>query len=207
MTSWQKTIVATSALGLALAAPGLSLAGVHVSNIIVHPDPPTFTPIPELGNPFPEIPIGGSGSEMIGDDTITVAVAYPTGPSAGMITITVTPSFTWDTAPAVGGLELVFTDFPALKTVNTDVGLTTAPGISDANILFAPKTAPDDVIFAFATSGPTPWDSSHNVAVFDFTTTGFPIPEPTTWVMMLVGFAGIGAAIRRRAKTRALSAV
>jgi len=38
---------------------------------------------------------------------------------------------------------------------------------------------------------------------FEFDRVGLSVPEPTTWAMMLLGFGGIGAMIRRRRQTLA----
>jgi hypothetical protein len=35
---------------------------------------------------------------------------------------------------------------------------------------------------------------------------GFAVPEPATWAMMLIGFFGLGAALRRRRAAGALAA-
>jgi hypothetical protein len=41
---------------------------------------------------------------------------------------------------------------------------------------------------------------------FDVGAVGAAIPEPSTWAMMLIGFAGLGyAALRRNKKGRALA--
>ena len=44
------------------------------------------------------------------------------------------------------------------------------------------------------------------VALFGTGGSGPGVPEPATWALMLVGFGGIGVALRRRAKTAALAA-
>jgi len=190
-------------------APGLALAGagVHVSNIIIHPDP-HFTPFPSPGGSGFTFGVGDSGSEMIDGDMISVSVV-PSGPHTGKITISVTPNFTWQTQPVggtdptkIGGLDLFFSDFSSIVSVTYD-----PPPLSDAPVSQASvfSHSADEVLFNFATNTWT--DPGSNVAVFDYVTAGPPIPEPATWVMMLVGFAGIGAVVRRRAKVAASSLV
>jgi len=206
MNSLQKMTLAGSALGLLLAIPGLSFAGagVHVSNIIIHPDPPYTTPPLVGGGGFSYFPIGGSSSETIDGDTITVQV------TTSQIIISVTPQFAWQTQVGtdpniIGGLDLVFADFPAITSVTKD-NSSTAP-VTQADVA---AVAPNEVQFNFAgetwidTGNP---NTTSNVGIFDYMTQGPPIPEPATWIMMLVGFAGIGAAIRRRAKVVAGSLV
>jgi PEP-CTERM motif len=47
-------------------------------------------------------------------------------------------------------------------------------------------------------------DPLFGVATYTFTPAGAPVPEPSTWAMMLVGFAGLGyAAVRRKAEVLA----
>ena len=190
MISWQKAMMATSALGMALVVPGLSVAGgVHASNIIIHPDPPYTTPPIIDGGGFSTFPVGGSSSEVFDGDTITVSV------STTQITISVDPSFSWGYYPGLGGLDLVFSDYPAITSVTKD-GASTAP-VSNSDVA---GLLPTEVQFDFV--GET-WSAGHTVAIFDYTTQGPPIPEPAAWIMMLMGFAGIGAAARRRAATTA----
>jgi PEP-CTERM motif len=45
------------------------------------------------------------------------------------------------------------------------------------------------------------------VVTYSFTPAGAPVPEPSTWAMMLVGFAGLGyAAVRGNRTVHAISA-
>jgi hypothetical protein len=45
------------------------------------------------------------------------------------------------------------------------------------------------------------------VATYNYMPAGSPVPEPSTWAMMLVGFAGLGyAAARRKGVLRTISA-
>jgi hypothetical protein len=42
---------------------------------------------------------------------------------------------------------------------------------------------------------------------YNFTPSVAPVPEPSTWAMMLLGFVGLGyAAVRRKGQARAVSA-
>jgi hypothetical protein len=42
-----------------------------------------------------------------------------------------------------------------------------------------------------------------NVSLVGTPTSG--VPEPATWAMMLIGFAGVGAALRRRARAQVIA--
>ena len=59
--------------------------------------------------------------------------------------------------------------------------------------------------------GVTPTGSASAVGLFNFPNTGMTatfqpgVPEPATWMMLLIGFAGVGFAGRRRAKTQRTS--
>jgi hypothetical protein len=80
---------------------------------------------------------------------------------------------------------------------------TTAPTtISDVDI------APGQVIFNYinpTTQIGETWTAGES-AVYSFTLVNY-VPEPGTWALMLVGFAGIGFALRRRAlRSAALAA-
>ncbi|MBN8991008.1 MAG: PEP-CTERM sorting domain-containing protein [Rhizobiales bacterium] len=64
--------------------------------------------------------------------------------------------------------------------------------------------APGNMVTGIDRSGDITW--SNNFGVYDTTfavTIASPVPEPTTWAMMIVGFAGVGfMAYRRRSQLR-----
>ena len=45
-------------------------------------------------------------------------------------------------------------------------------------------------------------DNGHRINAISFSPVAGAVPEPATWAMMLVGFGGIGFAMRRRSKVR-----
>jgi hypothetical protein len=55
--------------------------------------------------------------------------------------------------------------------------------------------------FQYAFSGGAPWGQVDNIVVDEPIVSG--VPEPATWAMMILGFAGVGAALRRRNCTAA----
>ena len=50
-----------------------------------------------------------------------------------------------------------------------------------------------------------PFGSEGNVSIDDLSATIAAVPEPSTWAMMILGFAGVGYLTYRRRKTAALA--
>lgn len=70
--------------------------------------------------------------------------------------------------------------------------VTSASGSSNSLSLLTPiLTAGTSYRFSYTAALPSNGKISGNAAFY-------PVPEPSTWAMMLVGFAGIGMAMRRR---------
>jgi len=126
------------------------------------------------------------------------------------------PSFTWNPAdgyvefqsPLMGATTLNFaTTFYGLTYIGIHFGAgkgeVMPPGVGDQATAFY-------VVDFGATGGNTlmlNYAASSNVAVYSTKDKPFdvPVPEPATWAMMILGFGGVGAMIRRRRQV--LSAV
>jgi hypothetical protein len=65
------------------------------------------------------------------------------------------------------------------------------------NITLGPVSNVDAGDYRVSFGGTTP---TGGVATGNLTFQLIPVPEPATWAMMLIGFAGIGMTLRRRAK-------
>ncbi len=74
---------------------------------------------------------------------------------------------------------------------------TIGPDWTQFQVNFAGQGAGSTGRFAIVYTGPA--DSANYVGVDTFTVA---IPEPETWALMLVGFAGLGVMKRRRAVRR-----
>jgi hypothetical protein len=72
--------------------------------------------------------------------------------------------------------------------------IATNAGATNSLSLFVPNLAAGSYRFAFAGTAP----ANGGVATGNLTFQVVPVPEPATWGMMLIGFAGIGLAMRSR---------
>ena len=156
-----------------------------------------------------------SGSVTITNNSPTVSSILGTGsgPTTGVVdvsgfnfsftgnTITYTDGYTGaytsvgPTLPAFNGFVLTFSGVPNIFGVTLDPSSQQTPTLwSSANTVYAEFNGGPQV--AGATS------------VFDVSFSNG-VPEPATWAMMLVGFGGLGAAMRgsRRKQSSAVAAV
>jgi PEP-CTERM motif len=134
-------------------------------------------------------------------DTVSLSptdIMYGSGTGPGMLTADVVKSWTGKTGDA---FTETLTDILSINrsTVNAITVVLTGT-VSDADGIFV-DTPVDFILSANQVGGP----GTAIVAGFTNTTT---IPEPSTWVMLALGFAGLGyAAVRRSAKERSAIAI
>ena len=80
-------------------------------------------------------------------------------------------------------------------------------GSGDALVLGAYRSPPSIILFYQFTPGafahPGVYDALEPLLPARLTVTGPGVPEPASWALMVVGFAGLGAALRRRGAARA----
>jgi len=169
---------------------------------------------------------GGSGAAVL--DTNVVVVPIPQLNNNGLL-------FSAGGWHAFGGAfvdSTLFFTVTANKTVIEDATLAIAGGavgtafgnvgesILPLNLgLFATTTSPfqhitfaptpqieilKDILVAAAANNPGPNFASITAVLQEFSTPG--VPELGTWAMMLIGFAGVGAQLRRRDRTITLTA-
>ncbi len=109
--------------------------------------------------------------------------------TGNQIIITAITNFIWGADPTDYGIKFDFAPNPHIASVKIDLS-TNAP-VHTSDILFSQN----DVTFNFA---PEDWAAGEK-GVFDLGFNGkADVPEPAVWVMMLLGFGGVGGIIRRR---------
>ena len=100
--------------------------------------------------------------------------------------------------PSTQGLDAGATGF---FVFTADVGQTTLPSNSGANDSFLSTLGQGvpigSYIVAFLNTGDGINATANSGAIFE---DGRPVPEPATWAMMLLGFGGIGMALRRKGR-------
>jgi len=104
------------------------------------------------------------------------------------------------------GFTALVSGFPAALPINSLVGLFNGPSpsvfeIGDGGTFTVPTGATE---LYLGTADGYQWNN--NVGAYDVTLSGPAVPEPATWAMMLVGFGGLGAAMRSRRKLAAATA-
>ena len=112
-----------------------------------------------------------------------------------IITALPTTGFDWGIPTNISGVEFSFSGDPRIDGVTVD-GSTTAP----TTALDIKHVSFNDVSFLFDGEN---W-SSNEVGIFDLSFA--PTPEPATWAMMFIGFAGVGVILRRRNRSVGVSA-
>jgi PEP-CTERM motif len=124
--------------------------------------------------------VGGSGT-TVDFSANNILVNYPSG-------WTLNGSGTFD--------GWVFADLSASNIVGVSLDSTNLPGFTASDLSFGPNFVRANTL------GLGSWGPGTNISI-DVT---FGVPEPSTWAMMLLGFAGIGfAGYRSSRKGRAVS--
>ncbi len=140
------------------------------------------------------LPVGGGHTydSAFGDDTL-IGIVNNSGHSESFIQLTSAQpifGFDGDGACAVS---------PASCTTKDSTGY--GPnGVTFAPLSFFQGT----VLFPLLQNGQTAWFSLE--ASINAQTINTGIPELSTWAMMIIGFAGVGLQLRRRARTVSLTA-
>jgi hypothetical protein len=121
---------------------------------------------------------------------------FPAGDFTGWI------EFTNDTAGLYQVLVGTSTPLANITSISLDGTGGGAPHLgsivgSAAALTLGPISPVDAGAYRVTFGGNTPTDG---VVTGNLTFQLIPVPEPATWAMMLVGFAGIGMAMRRRAR-------
>lgn len=130
----------------------------------------------------------GAGTETIGDvEGVTDLVFDFSANSIFLTFMTMLSSPTWATASFNGP---IFTSAAAHGAINPVIGAgTTFAGFDASRVLI------DDNRIGLNFSGLSYVDGT--VLQINFSDAGTAVPEPATWLMMIVGFGAVGAAIRR----------
>ena len=172
---------------------------------------------------LPSLPTGSviflDGGQATGGETTTVNFGSPLGDTsdpafAAVLGLGISFSCCSQASTVqVNGTTL--TDFAGNSDdgISTDGGLITAGGIGDIPLASASSYAEDhelynlvsylsagDTSFSIFTRNPTNDDNIFFASLYTTATAsiGAAVPEPATWAMMLLGFGGIGMAMRRK---------
>jgi len=166
---------AAAAAALALGSAPANAAVVIVGGSVVNLAVPTPT-VSSTGLTinFGQEPIGATQSG---------AFSFNTDGSAYLANILVGTSTTGE---AITGASLTGPGLGLVSFAPFAIGNNTGLGASNISLL-----AGSTYNFSFTGSG-------NNQAAITGSVSLTPVPEPATWAMMLVGFAGVGMAIRRR---------
>ena len=184
---------AGSATGAA-GGVGVSYSG-EVESLV--PNYPSWTPVGTfsggtVGNPPPQL---GGVIQLFGDQ----------GNDAGLVTDTITFS-----APVTNPVMAIWSlgQNGIDAQFNFNQPFTIESGGPSAEYAGNPITASGETVFGIEGNGTIQFNGTFsqiswtNPVYEDWYgfTVGAPVPEPATWAMMLVGFAGLGAAMRSRRK-------
>ena len=172
-------------------------------------------------------------TSLFTDVTISALLYSSTGdPGTGSATVYLTDSIGAGTTTANEIARATLTDLPVLFSTSTPevvfTGLTLPAGTyyvieaSDTGSAVGADwgepefpvetTAPgvtihtDLIASSFASYSPASAFAADTGDGFAFSITGSPVPEPSTWAMMMLGFAGLGHAGFRSARARRLGA-
>jgi PEP-CTERM motif len=188
----------------------IGAAGISAGNAISFTTTSLFTDVTISALLYSSTGDPGTGSatvyltDSIGAGTTTAnEIARATLTDLPVLFSTSTPEvvFTGLTLPA--GTYYVIEASDTGSAVGADWGEpefpveTTAPGVTIHTDLIASSLASYSPASAFAA------DTGDG---FAFSITGSPVPEPSTWAMMMLGFAGLGYAGFRSARARRLGA-
>ena len=179
-----RTAVALTLLGSSVAAEAdlLSLTGTMTGLGVAGPDA-SCAPLPFRGTISPS---STSGSSSLGNFTYShnICLSGPSGPSHGTFIInfgidsfqgTLTGGATPTATLGISDLFWTYTVLTGTGRFLDASGTFTGIGTADA------RTRP-----------------SHLSLTFDGSINAPAVPEPATWALMLLGFGGIGLAMRRR---------
>ena len=153
---------------------------------------------------------GGIGSNTPQDvkDDIAILLAGPAG-AVQDHSGAYSPPYSLDVSKVLDNIEGLGGNNTFQLTLDTLMSGATVLGLHFGNSPDAPDnsitafylfnlTTPSDTITLYDSTGKLNGQGSSNAQLY--ATGGGAVPEPATWAMMLLGFAGIGASMRRRTK-------
>ncbi len=176
----------------------IGAAGISAGNAISFTTTSLFTDVTISALLYSSTGDPGTGSATV---YLTDSIGAGTTTANEIARATLTEVFTGLTLPA--GTYYVIEASDTGSAVGADWGEpefpveTTAPGVTIHTDLIASSLASYSPASAFAA------DTGDG---FAFSITGSPVPEPSTWAMMMLGFAGLGYAGFRSARARRLGA-
>lgn len=182
-------------IGFPSDAANLSLfesGGVTISSPSLNPAPPYTSPI--------EVTFSNSGSDGFWGVQYNTAAPLTLGTLGGLPTLTVT---SYDAISFSGIGYYVFAYIPGdWTTAGTSPGdytnVSVAAGFTTPTFSYSGGVT---TVETFTSDYPGSLTSD-----LTFTLIGSPVPEPSTWVMMLIGFGGIGFWSFRRARAACVAA-
>jgi hypothetical protein len=133
-------------------------------------------------------------------------ILYGSGTGPGSLGAVVTLSWTATVGPDVGDVftETLTSIVAISRTLADTIGVTLTGTVSDVDGLFSDTP----VLFSLTANQAGGAGQTISSSFTDTTSTTPAIPEPSTWVMMALGFVGLGyAAIRRGKANRALLSI
>jgi PEP-CTERM motif len=148
-----------------------------------------------------EVTLVGNGDDsgLVPNDSVTITPHSATyGNLSGAVNLTLTTPLTKTWTDADGTFIETLTTLTEVDRGRNQIGFTFTGTVSGGDFTDAPATL--DIDFTQA-GGPGNVVSASLTNFASTTVTG--TPEPATWAMMLIGFAGLGyAAVRRGSKNR-----
>jgi hypothetical protein len=142
------------------------------------------------------VPTTSDVVDMMGPTTITSSTSFVDNNLDAFITttfndlqiiITNTPPSFSDNFPA----DVAF-DGPSYLFSNVTISNVTTDPASATDFEGAVSFTSDNVMVNFAVLGASDLIPNGNKLILDVTTTAAAVPEPSTWAMMALGFAGLG---------------
>jgi hypothetical protein len=194
--------IAALSVAAGLMAPGVANAATYNFTGIVNGDPfaVTFSLVVSGGNA-----ISGSGTISGGGlaspeslTLITLASPGVENDGGGLLGYRSNDGTDWfnaDTAVPIDGNGLIFAMGPGPVGVGTS---------QQFDIYSVGPNSYDGGLFGSAQAGVAPHEYAYNIPLNGGVA---PVPEPSTWAMLMVGFGGLGfAAFRKGQRARALAA-